>query len=318
MELLKGDSNRILQVIMNLVSNAIKFTSKGYVNILLSVSNSSSHITSPQVSNSRYLEIFVEDTGSGMSEDEISQLFKTRFYQPKSQSNKQGSSGLGLNISYKLVELMKGSLEVESLKDKGSKFTVKIPCLSVNEKEKDEFTQSFHPVNSSLNHYPPLIHILIVDDNEINRRVLMVMLNKEGYKCETANDGEEAISKFLNSLPPYDLILMDTEMPKLDGHEATKRIREYEKEQKIEQRIPILCVSGNTGEEFENKVIKEGFDDCITKPFQRVNMIEKIHNLLDSSTRITTLPNSKKRGLDEIESEDQSTQQPPPKKRDTN
>jgi len=294
---------------MNLISNAIKFTSTGYVSILLSVSNLSKPPSSP-TPYSRCLEIIVEDTGVGMTNYEASQLFKTRFYQAKSQVHKQGSSGLGLNISYKLVELMKGSLEVESLKGKGSKFIVKIPCLSVDEGEKNQFIQSLNPAQISSKYENSQMNILVVDDNEINRKILMTMLSKEGYKCETANDGEEALSKFLKStLIPYDLILMDIEMPKMDGHEVTRRIREYERDQKKEQRIPIICVSGNTGEEFKNKVMREGFDECVSKPYDKLNMLQKIHDLLNLSSNIFIPPNLKRK-LEITESETLPTKKP--------
>lgn len=317
MELLKGDRNRILQVIVNLVSNAIKFTAKGYVNIGLSVSEIQQSPAYSPTPYSRCLEIVVEDTGVGMTQEEIDQLFKTRFYQAKSHIHYQGSSGLGLNISYKLVELMSGTLTVNSVYGKGSKFTVTVPCLAVTEEEKAQFIQSLNPTISAFKLENSLMKILVVDDNEINRKILVNMLSREGYKCETANDGEEAIAKYMNPSPRYDLIVMDIEMPKMNGYEVTKKIREYEKEQRKDHRIPIICVSGNSGEEFKSRVMREGFDDCVPKPYDKMIMLQKVHDLLNPST---FLPNFKKRTFDQIQSDggNQTSQLPPPKKPHTN
>ena len=277
-----GDSSRVSQIIMNIVSNAIKYTVKGSIDITVRYFFSGTDVD---------IEVSVADTGIGMTNAEQLHLFERFFQANPKASAEYGGSGLGLFITKDLVELMDGEIKVSSKKDVGSIFTFKVKCNVYNVDEKalpnniphhTELTKT--PLGSELTKTPlgsgltktPLGSelksktILIVEDNIINQEILRKSLELRGYHCHIANNGVEAIELF--SKYRFDLIFMDIEMPVMRGIEATKLIREKEKT----YHVPIICLSGYARDEYRVNALDAGMNDFVSKPFNIENLVSKI------------------------------------------
>lgn len=278
MLIIKADQIRMKQVIINLVSNAIKFTEKGGVIIKVNVKE--------KLSKGDFLEICVVDTGIGISENDKSKLFNRYTQASNMVHHRYGGSGLGLAISKKLAELMEGDIEVESEWGVGSIFKFSLTCFPLTQAEKNEFAERsisrkpgfFSETSSSSGNAAPQ-KILTVDDNIINQKVLGFILSQNGYAYEIANNGEEAVKLF--SKNKYSLIFMDIQMPVMNGYDATKRIREKEKELNLAE-TPIICLSGNVREEYKQKALDVGMNAFITKPFKKEIVLKKIRKFLEN------------------------------------
>ena len=234
---LYGDIHRIKQVITNLLSNAIKFTPQNkQIETIIKYEN-----------NKFYLE--VKDEGIGISKDKQKIIFDAFSQADSSIERTYGGSGLGLTISYKLVKLMKGKLEVESEEGKGSKFYFEIPIKKGKKIEEKVIKSHFHKN----------LFILVAEDNKANQMFMKVILDKMKIKFDIANNGEEAIE--LAKKNHYDLILMDISMPMMNGLEATKEIRKF-------SNIPIIALTANVIEENKEKFLRAGMDDCLSKPLE--------------------------------------------------
>jgi len=269
--LVKGDNSRLKQIIINLVSNAIKFTTEGRIDVSL--------IIQEQTLSHTKLEIRVSDTGIGLSKEEISKLFK-RFSQASvTTSDQYGGSGLGLLIAKNLAILMGGDITIESKKGNGCTFHCYIQCENIAYEEKNE-----EVVTKPLELTPVLAAssterlfrkptILVVDDNEINRKILGQVLKRAEYEHFFAVDGEEAVQQFIIQKP--DIILMDIIMPSVNGIEATQRIRQYEQEKKTPRAL-IIGLTGNALEEQKREALDAGMDDYLTKPCKREVMLSRI------------------------------------------
>lgn len=254
-----GDANRLNQVLMNLLDNAIKFSEKGGVEF--SVKNLE------QV-NRRYRILFqVKDQGIGIAEQQIKNLFSPFTQANSSISRKYGGTGLGLAITQKLVRLMGGAITVESKKDQGSTFNVDI-----------SFYPSPYPTNSRIDHsnlkeaklaeeYP--MRILVVEDHTINQQLVLAILKKNGYQVTLADNGIEAV-KMANQ-KDFDLIFMDVQMPEMDGLEATKMINREVRE----KRPIIIAMTANALKGDREKCLAAGMDDYISKPI-RQGVIEEM------------------------------------------
>lgn len=259
--LLDGDPYRLKQIVMNLTANAIKFTDKGKVSIHVSIKKTNeSHVI---------LSIKVSDTGIGISNENIPLIFN-EFSQVinSKRSDWQKGSGLGLPISKKLVELHKGKISVESTLGKGSVFNLEIPYV-VAQKDTEDLAGHKPVINS--NHFKNL-HLLVVDDSEMNLLVIKMIFKKLGISFDTANDGYEAL-KFLAE-KRYDMVLTDIQMPEMDGIELTKRIRALEDPQK--SHLPVIAITGQITSESHNRYTSAGLDDYIIKPFTEAELMEKI------------------------------------------
>jgi PAS domain S-box-containing protein len=267
---IRGDNLRIKQIATNLIINAIKFTEKGRIDISLSIKA----ITFSEIQ----LEISVQDTGVGLNEEELSKLFK-RFSQTLSGTNKYGGSGLGLLISMNLAILMGGDITVESQKGKGSIFRCIIWCEKLQlqaENKRDLIVEKpvaapFLPLYSSPQ---PLKKpkILVVDDVDINRKLLVNNLQKANYTCLEASNGDDTL-KIFKTIPGIDIIFMDIVMPGIDGLETTRRIRHYEKEQQLPS-VLIIAVSGNAMESQAQEALQAGINSYITKPYKKEEMLK--------------------------------------------
>lgn len=245
-----GDPYRLRQVISNLLSNALKFTAKGTITLQLE-----------QLENS-FLKFTVSDTGDGIDELQISKLFQTFSQGDGSITRRYGGTGLGLAICRSLIQLMGGEIGVKSQLGKGSQFWFQIPIDEVTDSEKH------HPIHYQalppLQKTPQIHRILVVEDNPINQVVVLAMLDRLGYQTELAQHGQEALDA-IKSASQYDLILMDCQMPIMDGYEASLLIRSWEQQFK-RKRIPIIALTADAYQEDKNRCQAVGMDDFLSKP----------------------------------------------------
>ena len=243
------DVMRTKQIIFNLLSNAIKFTPD---NGIVSINASFDTITNQ-------LKVSVEDTGIGIAKHNIAKIFKAFKQEESSTSEHFGGTGLGLSICSKLIKLMKGNINATSKEGEGSSFYFSIPAyINDNTPEAIEHTSEDKVLNL------PDANVLIVEDNKTNQLLMTVILDELSLSYEIANDGLEAFEMFKNN--SYDIILMDENMPKLSGREATLKIRELETENKS-KKTPIIAVTANVLPEDRKRLQKAGMDDFISKPY---------------------------------------------------
>lgn len=256
---IKTDPNQLSQVIINLISNAIKFTQDGSITCKIIV-DAAFGTTEDIIVN-----FVIQDTGIGMSREELSKLFQ-RFSQANhTTSSTYGGSGLGLVISKKVVELMHGEMQVESQKSQGTKFCFFIKGKCVTEEELRIISTSKLLTCQSTTQIPKLHNkqILIVEDNKINITILIEMLKKTDCIYLIATTGLDALSLF--DQHRFDLIFMDLELPDMHGTEITEQIRE--KELLLHYHTPIICMSGHTRQTIRERALNHGMDDYLSKPF---------------------------------------------------
>ena len=246
-----GDPVRIRQILVNLLSNAIKFTDSGRVGAELSLR------ARP---GGPVLEIAVRDTGIGMSSEAIGRLFKPFVQADSSTTRRFGGTGLGLAISRLLCDMMGGSIRVESRLGRGSVFTVELPAPAA---EAPAPTAIEEAGDRSLDLGAP--HLLVVEDNATNQFVLSLFLKKLGMTFDVAQHGAEALIAWERR--SYDLVLMDIEMPVLDGFEATRELRRREQAQG-RPYTPIIALSADAMLENREKARLVGMDEFITKPLE--------------------------------------------------
>jgi PAS domain S-box-containing protein len=243
-----GDPTRINQVLGNLLSNALKFTSNGGVTLevkALAVKSESMH-----------LEFSVTDTGIGISEEKRQKIFEQFIQADEKTTRKYGGTGLGLTISQKLVQLMNGELKVESKYNKGSKFYFDV-TLPIFRSRTRLFVNTKAPQDTTA---LKGLKVLIAEDNPINMMIASRFLDKWGIVYSKAVNGLEAVS--LCTQKDFDLILMDLEMPEMDGYGALNEIR------KVNEKIPAIAFTAAVFENMREKLTASGFNDYIQKPFQ--------------------------------------------------
>ena len=251
-----GDPVRIAQALSNIISNAIKFTNEGAVNVSLSL-----------LENEK-VQIQVKDTGIGISEEDQKSLFEPFSQADASITRKFGGTGLGLVIAKKIVNFMEGDIYLDSVPDVGSTFTIILNLKNVDENSRDDILveDQLPCKDNELGARFPM-KILVAEDNTVNTFLIKKLLKKLGYEnCHFVSDGEKALTELrdteVNGIPTYSLILMDMQMPNLDGIEATKIIKKsYGKNSPI-----ILAITANAFKEDLDKCISAGMDACITKP----------------------------------------------------
>jgi CheY-like chemotaxis protein len=250
-EFVVGDESRIRQIIVNLIGNAIKFTNRGSVYVKAEL----------QEKNSDFCRIhfFVKDTGIGIPVSKHNMIFEAFTQADSSTTRTYGGTGLGLSISLELVSAMNGGMWLESKEGGGSTFHFSIPfsfSKSILDVKSMEETK---PVLNKTGH-----HILVVDDNLINQRLISEILEKRGHSVKLAADGKEALRMFSENV--FDAILMDIQMPVMDGLEAASRIRAQEK--RSGGHIAIIGMTAHVTQNSLEKCLQAGMDDFITKPFQ--------------------------------------------------
>ena len=253
-----GDSLRISQILVNLLSNAVKFTSEGQIEIKVSKTDDTT------------LRFRVEDTGIGLKPEELKRLFQPFSQADGSTTRKYGGTGLGLTIAKQLVELMDGKIWVESEFGKGSSFIFEIKLEKVDENSTN-MLQSGDDEDVSIEHYHEAWsdkRILLVEDNLTNQEIILFLLEDSGLNIDVANNGQEAVDKYNNY--KYDLILMDLQMPIMDGYEATTIIRKEDK------NVPIIALTANAMKEDMQRTKSLDMNEHISKPIN----VDKLHDVL--------------------------------------
>ncbi len=271
-KLVKGDGQRIQQVLNCLVSNAIKFTSEGGVRVKIAVMDDSME----QIR----IRMAVADSGIGISEANMGKLF-IRFSQvDSSDTRKYGGSGLGLVISKQIVELMNGNISVQSKEGVGSTFIAEIPLKIVKaaEAEKKEEKDQESAAVFSINANGKNARILVAEDEPVNQQVIGKLLGMAGFSYDIAENGEKAIELFKQK--SYDAALFDVQMPIMDGIAATQEIREIElKEHR--KRLPIIAVTARAMFGDKERILENKLDDYIAKPYNLNTVVETLNKYID-------------------------------------
>jgi signal transduction histidine kinase/DNA-binding NarL/FixJ family response regulator/CHASE3 domain sensor protein len=259
-----GDPFRLKQVLLNLVGNAIKFTSTGFVRI-----ESERHL---QTDGILMLQVSVSDTGIGIAEDKLSMIFNDFTQADTSSTRQYGGSGLGLAICKRLVEMQNGTIAVESTPGLGSKFTLNIPCMPFSAASPDESGQQASADNTSLKGKK----ILLVDDDAFNILLTRIIIENWGMSVEVAMNGREGVEKAGES--DFDLVLTDINMPEISGIELTRIIRALPDEHRAS--VPVIAFTANAVKEDLEKYMLSGIDGFLLKPFKENDVYAKIQEVL--------------------------------------
>jgi len=281
---LLGDGNRLKQILVNLVGNAMKFTEKGEVGLEVDfVRNHQGKIV---------MKFSIRDTGVGIPEDRQGAVFEKFVQADGSTTRKFGGTGLGLAISSQLVSLMGGGIGLESEVGKGSVFSFEI-ALAPYEGSEEEFSEKTAPVVTekvrpaksaapaqATKGQDSKTKVLVVEDNKVNQKLAMVLIKRQGCEVDIADDGLIALEKLKEKR--YDLIFMDLQMPNMDGLTATKRIREIERSEDLqeyagllgsERPVTIVGLSAHAKKKDEEESVAAGMNDFLTKPIVRNKLI---------------------------------------------
>jgi PAS domain S-box-containing protein len=254
---LVGDPQRLRQVLLNLLSNAVKFTEAGSVTLTVTAC--------ARNSDSAELRFTVEDTGIGIAPEKQAEIFEAFTQADSSTTRRYGGTGLGLAISRKLVAQMNGTLELESKLGRGSLFrftiTLPVPAGTVAAPEQAAVKIPLSPQG---------LRILLAEDNAINQKVAVRLLERMGHQVHVAWDGKQAVSSVEQF--EYDLILMDCQMPEMDGYAAARAIRRLDRG----RQIPIVAMTANAMAEDRQLCLESGMNDYLAKPFSA----EQLHHLL--------------------------------------
>lgn len=246
-EIVKGDPHRLSQVLVNLLSNALKFTEEGDITMGVRMLDEDEEKV--------HLMFSVEDTGIGIPEDKLQSVFESFTQADSDITRKYGGTGLGLTITKKLIELQGGRIGVESTLGKGSKFMFDL--YFPKSKLKRDIVSEFQAVSDFTG-----LQVLVVEDNNMNQLVVSKFLEKKGIKTMVAVNGKEAIDIVKKN--KFNLILMDLQMPEMDGYQTSKYIRDILNQ----KEIPIIAFTASYSSDIEKKVMAAGMNDYIVKPFE--------------------------------------------------
>ena len=266
---LKTDRIRLRQCLMNLISNAVKFTHKGHVYV---------NVSTEEFADGHIVCFDVEDTGIGIPADKLEMIFDSFTQADGAMNRKYGGTGLGLAITKRLSELIGGDLSVKSEEGKGSVFSVRVPA-GTQQAGKDAVWNKYKQIDE-LNDESILIpvekgsfmangKILVAEDNPSNQKLMTILLQKMDLEVTVAEDGQKAIEKCESNT--YDLILMDMQMPNVNGYEATRQLRSQD------VQTPIIAVTANAMMGDEEKCLEAGCDGYISKPIDRMKLAEVIN-----------------------------------------
>jgi len=272
-KILIGDDQRISQIITNLLGNAVKFTPEnGYINLNAQFLGEKDGACTIQIS--------VTDTGIGISKEHQKNLFQSFQQAETSTARNYGGTGLGLSISKNFVQMMGGDIWVESEINKGSTFafTIKVRRgkeYKAQEKPENRETEDINLAGS---------RILLVEDMEINREIVMMLLEPTHAEIDCAVNGLQAVEMYIEEPQRYDIIFMDVHMPGMDGYEATRQIRSFEKrklsDSKTRKRIPIIAMTANVFKEDIENCLNAGMDDHVGKPLDYEIILEKLRGYI--------------------------------------
>jgi len=261
-DLLIGDPLRLGQILRNLAGNAVKFTTDGRVEV---------RIRTESVRDRRIVLAFsVADTGIGISHEKQNSIFEPFTQADTSTTRKYGGTGLGLSIASGLVELMEGRISVESEPGRGSTFRFTV-ALAL---PRDEPEPAGQPVQRE--RAARRLQVLLAEDNSVNQRLAARLLEREGHTVEVAASGREALDRFAQGR--FDLVLMDVQMPDLDGVQATRRIREMERGSG--SHVPIVAMTAQAGETDRQRCLEAGMDGYVTKPVHVPELIRIVQSVV--------------------------------------
>ena len=269
------DKTRLNQVMFNLLANAVKFTSEGG-SIWLTMSQLE---PTCEVEDRAIYEIRVKDTGIGMDKEFIKHIFEPFERERTSTVSKIQGTGLGMAITKNIVDMMGGTIEVESQKGVGTEFIIRLELrLQAEARVANEDGTKQHGHAEGVAEFAGK-RLLLAEDNELNREIACMLLSKYGFVIDTAENGQEAVDLVAASAPDYyDLVLMDIQMPVMDGHEATRRIRNLEDKELA--KVPVVAMTANAFDE-DRKAAKEcGMNGFISKPINMQELVQALRMCL--------------------------------------
>ncbi|MCX2760686.1 transporter substrate-binding domain-containing protein [Vibrio sp. Sgm 22] len=255
---LRGDPLRLFQVVLNLIGNAIKFTAKGSVALTVA------HVKSNE--DSLTMKVSVTDTGIGISDENLHKLFEAFSQADTTTTRRFGGTGLGLNISQKLVHAMGGQISVESVLGQGSEFSFVLTLPRASAEELADFKAQELQLDYQIEFKGQ--RVLLVEDNELNQDLALAFFTRSKLNADLAENGKEAVE--LAQSNDYDMIFMDLQMPIMDGFEATRLIREFDKD------VPIIAMSANVFADAKQRAREAGVTDFLDKPI----VIDKAMSLI--------------------------------------
>ncbi len=262
-EQLIGDSNRLGQILINLLGNAIKFTEKGSVKLEIKAT--------PKDNKTSLINFEVSDTGIGIPAEKLEHIFERFAQAGNNTAQKYGGTGLGLNISKQLIEKQNGVVSVKSIPGSGTSFTFQIPFLKDLGK-REEFNKKLEKNTFSVEN----INILVCEDNELNQKLIKILLQEKGFDFSIAQNGEKALELIQNE--SFDLVLMDLQMPDYNGLELTEIFRN-----RFKLKLPIIALTANSTTAEKQKCLNVGMDDYLSKPFRKEDLFLKINHWLTSN-----------------------------------
>jgi signal transduction histidine kinase/CheY-like chemotaxis protein/streptogramin lyase len=278
-EWVAGDQTRLRQVILNLISNALKFTNSGEVVLSARIER--------QDGTSYSIAIDVRDTGIGIAPDQLPRLFLSFNQANASISRRYGGTGLGLAISKRLVEMMGGQIQVESTPGEGARF--RFTVVMGHAEEPAPLRTVLHPTVSDAHH----LTVLVAEDNLVNQKVVLMLLRKLGVSADLAGDGAQAIAAVV--LKRYDLILMDVQMPEVDGLAATREIRSR---LPLDQQPVIIGLTAHATTEYRDICLDAGMNGYLTKPLDPEKLRDLIENLARPALGYNLSPGDVNHGAD--------------------
>jgi PAS domain S-box-containing protein len=264
-EFILGDCDRLSQILLNLIENAIKFTEKG--GVVVSVESTDSCAPSG-------VRFSVSDSGIGIPADRQRLLFQSFSQLDSSRAKKYGGTGLGLAISKGLVELMGGEITMESKEGEGSVFSFILPLKGAE----PDFQPKAHPTEKVINEKKsPPARILLVEDDSMVRDLIEQVLTRRKWEVVTVENGREAVE--ISASEAFDLVLMDVQMPEMDGHTATRTIRE--REARSGERLPIIALTAYARDDDRQGCLEAGMDGYISKPIKTAILYSTVEEILD-------------------------------------
>ncbi len=287
-DVLVGDPSRLRQILINLVSNAIKFTKSGQVLVEVNCT------AADAAAQSATLQFAISDTGIGISADKQKTIFEAFSQADISTTRCFGGTGLGLSISRNLTKLMGGNISVQSpaaplnpenyravAGQPGSTFFISLPFATA---ENPEFVNANLSAVQHENNYPELIRqrnlrLLLAEDNPVNQKLVNALLSKINVQVTLADNGKTALDYIRSAA--FDVVLMDIQMPELDGYETTRAVREWEKQTAAAQYLPIIALTASALPSDRKKCIAEGMNDYVSKPIKREELFRAIWHAIN-------------------------------------
>lgn len=287
------DAIRFSQILTNLIGNAIKFTDSGAITLVVAIEN--------ETESQFALRFEIKDSGIGIDSKHQQKIFESFSQADGSMARVYGGTGLGLAICKQLISLMGGDIGLESEVGKGSTFWFRLNLAKVQNAAAALDSTADRSINNqgAIQQSAPLssntktgAHVLLTEDNLVNQQVAGSMLENLGYRVSIANNGQQAVDQFLQDRP--DLIIMDCQMPVMDGFEATRLIREYESQHVAPERIPILAITANAMTGDREKCLRAGMDDYLSKPFNKSQLqplleqtLQRVPRAIESNTLVS-------------------------------